>query len=157
MRLPLRRARFSPPRPRGAQPRLEILEDRVVPATPTGPTGSTMVFWIKSRAVAIGTCLSNWSQGQVPTSLDQVIISGGDGGLTVTHSQGVDDAVASLTAGFGVTLNLTGGSLAVNGDSSVDTLQVNGGLLILGNGTLAVANFVETAGLTQLIGGDSNT
>ncbi len=31
---------------------------------------------------------------------------------------------------------------------------MNGGILILGNGTLAVANFVETAGLTQLIGGN---
>jgi hypothetical protein len=149
MRLRLRRPRFSPPRPRGAQPRLEILEDRVVPA---GPTGST-VFWINPNG-GDWDVPSNWSQGQVPTSLDQVIISGGDGGLTVTHSQGVDDEVASLTTSFGVKLNLTGGSLAVNGDSSVDTLQVNGGILILGNGTLAVANFVETAGLTQLIGGN---
>ncbi len=119
MRLPLRRARFSPPRPRGAQPRLEILEDRLVLAHPTGPTGST-VFWINPKS-GDWDVPSNWSQGQVPTRLDQVIISGGDGGLTVTHSQGVDVAVASLTTSFGVTLNLTGGSLAVNGDSSVDT------------------------------------
>jgi hypothetical protein len=146
MRLHLRRARLSLDQTRRAQPRLEILEDRVVPE---GGPSAGQVFWINPNS-GDWDVASNWSQGQVPTSVDQVVIDVPK--ITVTHSQGVNDAVASLTSL--ATLNLTGGSLAVNGNSSVSALQVNGGTLMLGNGTLQAASFVENAGVTRLAGGN---
>src|SRR4051812_28471258 len=59
---------------------LELLEDRVVPATVswTNPAGG---------AWNAGT---NWSTGVVPTAVDDVVIDVPSASVTVTHSTGTD-------------------------------------------------------------------
>ena len=123
-----------------ARPRLEILEDRCLPAA---------ISWLHPTN-GDWDVASNWSLDRVPTSADQVTISFSD--ITVSHNQADNDEVASLTSL--ATLNLTRGSLQINGDSSVQTLHVNGGTLLLTRGMLRVLNFVEMTGTTQLIAGN---
>jgi hypothetical protein len=105
------------------RPRLESLEDRVVPST---------VTWINSGD-GDWNVGSNWSSGAKPGTGDDVVI---DSNVKVTHSSG-SDSVQSLSVKSG-TLDLTGGSLDFSSSATVDgSLLIDGGMLNLTNKTLA--------------------
>ena len=104
------------------RPRLEALEDRVVPST---------VTWVHSGDGDWGVG-ANWSGGTTPGANDDVVINLD---LTVTHSAGAD-SVRSLTVSKGA-LALTGGSVAFSSTATVDgALLIDGGTLGLTNKTL---------------------
>jgi fibronectin-binding autotransporter adhesin len=69
----------------------------------------------------------NWTGSTLPTSSDTVIISGGTDSFAVTHASG-DDTIASLILNTNNSLTVSGGSLAVSGNSIINgSLFISGG------------------------------
>jgi hypothetical protein len=115
-------------------PRLEGLEDRVVPAINT---------WIGGNAD--WSIAANWSQGQPPVAGDVVQIANG---ATVTHSVNSTaggDAVGSLTISGGSTLVLSGGTIT---DSSSLDASAAGSHFTLSGGTLSGATVLAGTTIT---------
>src|SRR5262249_5071716 len=107
------------------RPRLELLEDRALPAT---------ILWVcDSGDWATPTC---WDLGRLPEPGDDVVIDR-PGDITVIHSQGTSE-VRSVTSEEALTL--AGGTLRIN---SVSVL--NGPFLFTG-GTLAGTGEVSVNG-----------
>ncbi len=108
------------------RPRLEILEQRIQPAT---------VYWTGSNGD--WDTGSNWSTGTVPGVNDDVQIN--QSGLTITHSTGTD-SVNSITSSANLTLS--GGMLNVS-----TTLQMTAGAdLTVQGGTLNNATIIPDTG-----------
>jgi hypothetical protein len=85
---------------------------------------------------------ANWSGGALPGSGNTALISSG---FAVLHPSG-NDTVAALTVNAGNSLDVSGGSLTVNGATTVGgSLAVSGGTLVL-NGTSSVATLGVTGG-----------
>src|SRR6516165_3383953 len=76
------------------QPRVEALEDRMVP---------TAINWTSPVSGDWGTA-SNWSTGTLPGSGDDVTIS--TPGITVTHQNGGTAKIHSLTVNGSTAVNL---------------------------------------------------
>ncbi len=103
------------------RPRLELLEDRVVPSTDT---------WI-STASGSWNIASNWSTGAVPNASNDVVIDQ-PGNIVVSLTGSA--SVKSLTV-TGDTLKVAGGTLTVAANSSLANSSTT---LVLTNGNLAV-------------------
>jgi RHS repeat-associated protein len=100
------------------RPGLEILEDRIAPAT---------ITW-NNAAGGDWDTPGNWSSGTVPANGDDVVINALNAGASVTHSQNVTDTVNSLTAS--APLVLSAGTLSVTGSfSDSSTVTLTGGTL----------------------------
>ncbi len=80
------------------RPRLEELENRLVPAT---------ITWM-GGAAGIWSTVANWSTGTLPGAGDDVVI---DGSVTVSHAVG-SDTVNTLSLGAGAKLQVVGNSSA---------------------------------------------
>jgi hypothetical protein len=116
---------------------LERLEDRVVPAP---------VTWVNPAGGDWDTP-GNWSTDALPGSTANVIIPAVSS--PITHSQAINDTVASIsTAG---NLTLSGGSLTVTGNVSV----TSGAVFLLEGGTLA--NATVSAGSTLTLTNSGGT
>ena len=126
--------RKAPPR---AQPRLQVLEDRVLPST---------VTWTNPNGGDWDTA-SNWSTGAVPGAADYVVIN--LSGITITHSAAVADAINSLNSEANI--SISGGSLAM-----ASTSTITGGLSISG-GTLTGAGNLTVDGAFTWTGGTQST
>ena len=103
----------------------------------------------------------NWSTGALPGSLDTALISAGH---AVTHSTGTD-SIGALTINSSNSLDVSGGSLAVSGVTTLDgTLAVSGtgsvalngvleggfgGQVILSGGSLALGANASMSGLNM--------
>jgi len=125
------------------RPRLEALEDRVLPST---------VSWASSTS-GEWTTATNWSTGMVPAAGDDVVINQS---AAVTVTLAVSTTIHSLSL-TGATLNLTGGTLAVAADSSnAGSLQVQPGahVTFAGNYLQRAAGSLTlpAAGLTTGVG-----
>src|SRR5262249_40773698 len=128
-------ARRPPKRPRNLprfRPSVQVLEDRILPAT---------IRWTGGLTSDWHGPLTNWTVGgtgehRLPISSDDVIID--LNGATVSHSSIDSDTVNSLTTSNG-TFNLSSGTLAVT-----HALQGSSAFNLSGNGVLANA----TASLT---------
>lgn len=127
-----------------ARPRLERLENRVVPSTDT---------WISSTSGAWNTA-SNWSLGTVPNASNDVVIDQ-SGNVTVTLTGSASVNSLSLT---GDTLKVAGGTLALAANSSLTNssssvvltnanLDVAGGATLTNQGTIASAVGNKTSAL----------
>jgi hypothetical protein len=133
---PQARRRIRRPLPAAAfRPRLEALEDRVVPST---------VTWVHpgDGDWSVG---ANWSTGATPGTNDDVVINLD---LTVTHSSG-SDSVRSLTVSKGA-LALTGGSVAFSSTATVDSA------LLIAGGTLNLLNKDLDGGGTTTVTSDGS-
>jgi hypothetical protein len=112
-----------------AKPRLEALENRVVP---------TLVKWTNVGGGTWNTP-GNWSTGSLPGANDDVEIPALASSLTVTHSTNVIDQVKSVTldanASGTTSLVLSSGTLSVTGNLQTST----GGNVTIKGGTLANA------------------
>ena len=126
-------------------PVLEVLEDRIAPATynwnnVAGGNWDTVGNWTVGGVVAT----------QLPGSGDDVLIPSLNTGAAVTHSQNVSDTVKSITASAPITLS--GGTLSVAGafgDSSAVTLS--GGTLA--NATLTTGTTLQAPSGTSTLTG----
>ena len=85
-------------------PRLEVLEDRIQPAT---------ILWGSSSSGDWNTA-TNWVGGVVPGASDDAVIN--QTGITVTYSSGTD-SVQSITSNSNLTFS--GGDLTVSGSIQV--------------------------------------
>src|SRR5437899_309651 len=122
------------------RPRLEALEDRVLPST---------VSWVSSTSGG-WTTASNWSTGAVPAAGDDVVINQS---AAVSVTLAVSTTIHSLSL-TGATLNVTGGTLAVAADSSnAGSLQVQPGAHV----TFAGNYFQSAAGTLTLPAGGLTT
>jgi Concanavalin A-like lectin/glucanases superfamily/Bacterial Ig-like domain (group 3)/MBG domain (YGX type) len=113
---------------------LEVLEDRSLLST---------VSWINPSGGdwSVG---SNWSSGSTPGVNDDVVINQ-PATAVITHALSLTDTIHSLTNSGNLTLSA--------GTLNVETVQ-NTGTISIGSGSmLAVNNFNQTAGTTQLQGG----
>jgi hypothetical protein len=153
-------SRLSVPTRRAAgawsRPRVEVLEDRLVPAA---------VSWV-GGASGSWALAGNWSTGTLPGAGDDVAINGP---VTVTHAAG-SDTIHSLSLGLGAMLQVTGNSSilaaqAVNASGSSLTLQnganfvsanpfTNAGSVVIGSGSTLMAPYTQTGGTTSLQGGN---
>ncbi len=125
---------------------LELLEDRLAPATATWIGGSG--DWDTA---------ANWSgatgPGGLPGPNDNVVINAG---ASVTHNDDNSDSVLSITAMAPITLSagtLTVGTVSVPGSFSDDTSTNSNDAVTLSGGTLADANI--TAGTTVAVVGSA--
>ncbi|MEW5728418.1 MAG: M10 family metallopeptidase C-terminal domain-containing protein [Pseudomonadota bacterium] len=124
------------------------------------PAAGTAISWDGGGGTSAWETAANWSTDSVPTAGSDVNI----GGITVSHSTGVD-AINSLNVAAAADLVLGGGSLAVTGDANVAlgaALTLNGGTLsgggslnVLGDlqfnsGTLAMTDGAKVAGMLTL-------
>jgi hypothetical protein len=137
--------------PAAFRPRLEVLEDRTLPA---------QVFWT-NPAGGDWSLGSNWSSGFKPTANDDVVIDVA-GNVTVTHSTG-NDAIHSLlsndafvlsggsldlatTSTLNSTITFSNGTLSGRGDLTInDQFTWSGGTMTgtghtVANGGLALSN-----------------
>jgi hypothetical protein len=122
-----RLAALASPRRRRTRPRLEALEDRVVPST---------VAWVNPAGGSWNTA-ANWSTGAVPGAGDDVVIDQ-PGNVTVTLSGSTSVHSLSVT---GDTLDITGGTLSIAADSSnAGSIRVEAGAHV----NLS-ANYTQTA------------
>lgn len=130
--------------------------------------GSDDVHFTGSANTTTWDDAANWSTRALPTEIDHVFL---DGGVVVVHANG-SDIVDQLSVTFGSGLNISGGLLAVNAMDSAGTvalnggnltlkgvarlqsLEINGGMLNGGNGSLlnVTDNFIQTGGLIQSSG-----
>ncbi len=136
---PIRRSRLLLcRRPPLARPVLEILEDRLAPATITwsNPAGGD---WDTG---------SNWTGGNVPEASDNAVISIAlNSGATITHGQAIADSVNSLTSSDPISFSV--GTLSIAGSSTISsTLTLSGGT-ITGAGTLNVSGLLTWTGGTM--------
>jgi hypothetical protein len=121
------------------RPRVEELENRLVPAAVTWIGGA-------SGSWATGT---NWSTGTMPGAGDDVVL---DGSVTVSHSAGAD-AIQTLSLGPGAILQVVG-------DSSITATATGGpqvtddGIIDLGDNTTAGGLFVNAAAASVAGTGD---
>jgi hypothetical protein len=114
------RPRRRPARPAGLRPRLQVLEDRALPAT---------VFWTNPLGGDWDTP-ANWSTGLVPGPSDDVMITSPTS-QPVTHSMNLSDTINSLHV-QGVTLTFSNGSLKIAAPSDTDSpFTLSGGILSL--------------------------
>jgi hypothetical protein len=125
------------------RPRLEALEDRVVPTT---------VSWVSPTSGA-WTTATNWSTGMVPAAGDDVVINK-PAAVTVTLAASTTIHSLSLTV---ATLNVTSGTLTVAADSSnAGSLQVQPGahVTFAGNYAQSAAGSLSlpAAGLSTGVG-----
>jgi hypothetical protein len=116
------------------RPRLEVLEERAVPAK---------VLWIAGSGD--WDTAANWSTGTLPTPADDVAI--GTSGITVTHLAPKGDAVHSLTCG--ATLTMSSGSLILAAASTISSGLVQMGGTIGGAGSLTVSGPISWSGGTM--------
>jgi hypothetical protein len=86
---------------------------------------------------------ANWSGGKVPGAADDVTINTGNS-ITVTYSSGTEK-ILSLYTGSDDTLDITGGSLAVDGDATLYGAVTQSA----GTFTLAGKSYANYGGLTQ--------
>src|SRR5262245_19436199 len=125
------------------RPRLETLQDRVLPST---------VSWVSSTS-GKWTTGTNWSSGAAPAAGDDVVINQS---AAVTVTLDVSTSIHSLSL-TGATLNVTGGTLAVAADSSnAGSLQVQPGAHVSFAGSYsqsaAGSLTLPAAGLTTGVG-----
>jgi hypothetical protein len=120
-RRPVRRPASS------AKPFVEPLEDRVVPAT---------IMWKSTTQGGDWDAGANWVGGNVPGAADDAVIPAGLS-TPVVHSLTVNDPVNSITSGS--ELDLTGGTLTVATNVTVENLPTGVGsvVLLLKGGTLS--------------------
>jgi RHS repeat-associated protein len=106
---------------------IELLEDRIVPAT---------VTWINpgSGKWDVG---ANWSTGSVPGSGDSAVINT-TGTATITIQGSDSESVSTLTLGGKDTLAITGGSLTIGSSSTL-----SGGLTMTGGSLTATGSSVN--------------
>src|SRR5262249_5285964 len=120
----------------GCRPRLQVLEDRTLPAT---------VFWT-NPAGGDWSAASNWSTGILPGPSDDVVIGSPISGATITHSTG-SDAIRSLHIHDNA-FRLSGGSLSLAAASDTDS-DFNLTSNTLSGGTLSLnGNFVTSGNTT---------
>src|SRR4051812_45603255 len=140
------------------RPGLESLEQRIVPA---------LVQWVGAQDGDWNTP-ENWDGGAVPGPDDDVEIN--VAGITVTHTDGTEDAVHSLTSQANLVmangaltgsktatvsgaLDLTAGTLGGAGDWTVTgTFHWSGGTFG-GTGKLVAEGGLEVSGVAVLDGG----
>ncbi|MBW4054231.1 MAG: S-layer family protein, partial [Proteobacteria bacterium] len=117
---------------------------RLIYAGSTGP-GGTAIFTNAGGGLDWATP-GNWSNSILPGALDSVLISSG---LAVTHATG-SDSIAALSINSGNSLNVSGGSLAVSG---ITTLS--GDLAVSGTGSAALNGTLNggTSGQVIVSGG----
>jgi hypothetical protein len=121
------------------RPRLEVLEDRTLPA---------VITW-NSPLSGDWAVAGNWDLNRLPTVLDDVVIGAG---VTVTYSTGTDQ-VHSLTSSSAFVVS--GGTLTLASASALTgTLDVTGGRLD-GPGSLTVSALLTWTGGT--LGGTGTT
>jgi hypothetical protein len=119
-------------------PRLEQLDDRVLPST---------VNWINPAGGNWDTA-SNWQDAatganRVPGPTDDAVI--GFDSIAVTHPNSVSDSVHSLTSQAALTVS--SGSLMFAADSSTKGLSVTGGTVaVTGSADLEVQTLAQTGG-----------
>src|SRR6516225_8000083 len=101
---PARSRRRAAVRP-SFRPRLQVLEDRTVPAT---------VSW-SNPAGGDWSVASNWSTGTLPGPNDDVVIDSPISGATITRGSGSTDSIHSLTV-HGNALTFANGSLSIAAD-----------------------------------------
>ena len=118
------------------------------------------VAWTGGAGTSSWGDAANWNSDAVPASFDQVVIDV-PGPLTINHSAG-NDTIYSLTLQSSqVVLDLSGGSLALLADSTVNGQMNNSALLIAEGGTLSLngggcdvgGTFSADAAASLLIGG----
>jgi hypothetical protein len=149
------------PRRRPALPRLELLEDRAVPATITWTGDAGTLNWDAHR---------NWNLDRVPVAGDNAVVPSAFTGITITHIQSNTDACDSIDSYANIKVNA--GSLSVasastfRGDLTVSAVTsttlgtltlaqnstVAGGFNMLG-GTLGGAGNLTVSGLVTWTGG----
>ena len=124
--------------PRAARLKLEILEERIQPAT---------ILWGNSSGGNWDTA-SNWVGGVVPGVNDKAVIST-TAAATITIQTGDSESVLGLTTAANDTLSITGGALTVAASSIFSgPLTMTGGSLtasgtaatLTANGTTTVSN-----------------
>jgi hypothetical protein len=107
------------PQDRRYRPFLEVLEDRIVPST---------VFWDNPNGGNWDTA-TNWSSGSVPGSGDIAVINTA-AAATITIHAGDSESVLSLTTASNDALSITGGSLTLAANSTLNgPLEMTGGSL----------------------------
>jgi hypothetical protein len=123
---------------RSGRPRLETLEGRILPAT---------VNWINPGSGNWDTA-ANWSTGSVPGAGADAVINTASPATITLQSQYLYQ-VHSLTTASTDTLSLNGGTLIVDGSSTLSgglsitspqVLQSGGGLFVSGQGVTFVVN-----------------
>jgi RHS repeat-associated protein len=115
--------------------RLEILEARVTPA---------MINWT-GPAVGNWDVPGNWSGNAVPGAGDDAVISTA---ATVTIQSGDNLTVNSLTTASAATLSVTGGTLTIDGNSTLaGALTMTGGTLTANGSGVTVSETGTTSAL----------
>jgi hypothetical protein len=130
----------------GLRPRVEALEDRVVPST---------VTWINSAGGDWDTA-ANWQDNlgvnRLPGSGDDAVIS--YSGITVTHSSAQTESVNSLTSRADLSISAgeldlgTGGTVSGRFDNAGAVRVLGGALSLMGGGTSSGTFDAAGAGLT---------
>ena len=126
-------------------------------ATPAACT----INWDGGAGTTSWTDAANWDTDSLPGPADDVCISAGAPGASVTYSDAVNTQVSSLSSGkplgvsLGVvtvagpatleTLTLSGGTVSLNGSTAIGALDQSDGLLT-GSGAVGVGAFHWTGG-----------
>src|SRR5262245_10211821 len=135
--------RRSPRTVRGRlfRPVVEMLEDRLAPATFNWDGGGGNFDWNNAP---------NWDHDQLPGSIDGTadiaIIGAAFSGITVTHSSGTT-AIGSLTSA--ASLALSGGSFSLASASTINNAFTLSGGTLTGAADLTVSGTMTWTGGTQ--------
>ncbi len=135
-----------------------------LPATVTCGSGTNN--WTGTAGDKNWATATNWSKGAVPVSTDNVCIpSSFTSTITIPTLAAASQAIASLNSGaplsftvgplaiagaatFSADLGISGGTLTLNGSSSMVTLEMSAGKLS-GTGTLTVSGLLTWSGGTE--------
>jgi hypothetical protein len=137
------------------------------PTTVTCSSGTNNNNWVGTAGDGQWATAANWSAGAVPVSTSNACIASSFSTSTINVGTlaAVNQAISSLASGapisfttgpltvsgtatFSADLNISGGTLTLNGASSMTTLEMSAGTLT-GSGALSVSGMLTWSGGTE--------